>query len=207
MKHWLITDSDPPKKFGWFKRIGDHLYFDFGGLFMGTHTSYHQDGNVFRTSPVTKHKPVLQDRHLRLKDFSGWYQLGVAAISKDLLATNPPLKPRDARKDFLHNINIGTLPASYINLVVELISEDFWPALRDPEVEAPKDAVEIIIPLGRLSVIVTVLGHDDNLILTADERVLFLKHINSRFSTNQQGVEYSVEAYSKDFRGSNDTAV
>jgi hypothetical protein len=202
LKHWLITKSDPPKKFGWFKQIGHHLYFDFGGLFMGTHTSYHQDGNVFRTSPATRNKPVLQDRHLRLKDFSGWYQLGMAAISKDLLDTNPALRPRDIRKDRLYEIDVDAFPANCLNLVVELISEDFWPHLRHPDIQAPQNALEIILPFGRMSVVITVLGHDENLVLTADETVFHVKHFNSRFSSSQEGVQYSVEAYSKEFRGS-----
>ena len=169
---------------------------------MGTHTSYHQDGNIFRTSPAMGSKPVLQDRHLRLKDFTGWYQLGMAAISKDLLETNPALKPRDIRKDRLYEIDVDVFPANYLNLVVELISDDFWPHLHHPDVQAPQNSSEIILPFGRLSVVVTVLGHDENLILTADETVIHVKHINSRFSSNQKGAQYSVEAYSKEFRSS-----
>ena len=92
MKQVLATKDEIDgfrRKIGWFKRLGDHLYFDLGGLLMGTHTSYHKDGNIFRTSPATNNKAVLQDKHLRLKEFKGWYQLGITMIAKKQIKGNP----------------------------------------------------------------------------------------------------------------------
>jgi hypothetical protein len=183
------------RKLGWFQLLPNGLYFDFAGLFFGTHTSYHKDGNIFRTSLTADSKPILQGKHLKISDFHGWYQLGIAMISKERVSNNPIVKNKDKRKAEIFEVDLDYFPENTYNVIAELISEDFYPYLNNDEVSKPVDAVEIRIPFGRLSGILTFLGHDHNLIVRADEKNLRVSHFNSRFSANQKGVDYTFEAY------------
>lgn len=38
------------RKLAWFSRTATDLYFEVGGAFIESHTSYHKDGRIFRTS-------------------------------------------------------------------------------------------------------------------------------------------------------------
>jgi hypothetical protein len=92
MRVTLCTEesiNEARRKLAWFVLQGKGLYFDAGGLLSGSHTSYHVDGNVFRTSPATEHRPRLQGAEVPLADFRGWHQLGFAMIAKSMLARNP----------------------------------------------------------------------------------------------------------------------
>lgn len=55
-----------PRKLAWFARHGKGLYFDIGSSFYGSHTSYHVDGNIFRTSPATGLRPRFQGKYMPL---------------------------------------------------------------------------------------------------------------------------------------------
>ena len=69
------------RKLAWFDHRPNGLYFDVGGLIFGTHTSYHRNGNVFRTSPATENKAKFEAKHVELENFRGWHQFGVAMIA------------------------------------------------------------------------------------------------------------------------------
>ena len=183
------------RKIAWFEYRTNGLYFDVGGSLLGTHTSYHRDGNIFRTSPATANKPKFQGTHVELDNFRGWYQLGVAMIAKEKVETNPPLKASDRKKAArIIELVMGDYPSKTINIVTELISPDFKQFLNRTEVAAPPEAATEVLEFGNFSLILTVLGHDSNLLVRADKDSFYVSHFNSRFSANQKGVNYSWEA-------------
>lgn len=71
------------RKLAWFTREGKGLYFEIGSFFLGSHTSYHVDGNVFRTSPATSSRPRFQGLYTPLDKFCGWVQLGISMVAKN----------------------------------------------------------------------------------------------------------------------------
>src|SRR5437773_10785553 len=85
------------RKLAWSARQGRGLYFEIGSFFIGSHTSYHVDGKMFRTSPATGLRPRFQGQYVPLDQFRGWAQLGFAMVSKERLAMNPPLKDKDRK--------------------------------------------------------------------------------------------------------------
>jgi hypothetical protein len=184
------------KKLAWFDYRPNGLYFDVGGFLLGTHTSYHRDGNIFRTSLATDNKPKFKGTHVGLDNFKGWYQLGIAMIAKEKIETNPPLKASDQKKAArIIEIVIGNYPSDTINIVTELISSDFKQFLNRTEVATPPKATTEVLEFSNFSLILTVLGHDSNILVRADKDNFYVSHFNSRFSANQKGVNYSWEAY------------
>src|SRR6266568_3203883 len=89
--------SGTQRKLAWFARQGRGLYFEVGASFTGSHTSYHVDGNMFRTSPATDLRPRFQGQYVPLDQFCGWVGLGFAMVSKEQLGRNPPLKEKDRK--------------------------------------------------------------------------------------------------------------
>jgi hypothetical protein len=81
--------SGEKRKLAWFALHGNGLYFEASGLLWGSHTSYHVDGNVFRTSPATGGRPRFHGKQLPLGQFTGWHQLGSVMIEREVLAMNP----------------------------------------------------------------------------------------------------------------------
>ncbi|MBI2595024.1 MAG: hypothetical protein HYW38_02085 [Candidatus Colwellbacteria bacterium] len=186
--------SGQQRKLGWFSRQGQDLYFDFCGIFWGSHTSYHQDGNIFRTSPATRNRPELVDRHLPLKNFAGWYQLGTGMIKKDRLSNNPPVKKSDFSASFIE-LSLDDYPSDTINIVLELIEPRLISLLKKLNLASPKDAEVQILKFQEPWVILTVLGHEHNLLLKPIADGFRASHFNSRYTTNAPGVQYSYEAY------------
>ncbi len=160
----------------------------------GTHTSYHRDGNVFRTSLATKNKPKFEEKHVELQNFRGWHQFGVSMIAKDSLLNKPPLKGRDRKKTVRTiQISMSHFPSKTINMVTEMVSPDFEQYLQSPQVALPPNAVTEVLRFEGFSVVLTMLGHDDNLLVRPTETGFAVSHYNSRFSANQNGVTYSYE--------------
>jgi hypothetical protein len=199
MRMIVATQEDyggSQRKVAWFEYRPNGLYFDVGGFLLGTHTSYHRDGNVFRTSPATANKPKFQGNHVELENFRGWYQFGVAMIAKEKVETNPPLKARDRKKAAqIIGLVMDDYPSETINIVTELISPDFKQYLDRAEVAPPPEAATEVLEFGDFSLVLTVLGHDTNLLVRPDKDGFTVSHFNSRFSTNQEGVTYSYEAW------------
>jgi hypothetical protein len=184
------------RKIAWFNYRRNGLYFDVGGFLLGTHTSYHRDGNIFRTSPSTANKSRFQGRHVKLDNFRGWYQLGVTMIAKERVEKHPSLKASDRKKAArIIELVMDDYPSETINIVIEMISPDFKQFLNQPELATPTEATTEVLEFGNFSIILTVLGHDSNLLVRADKDNFYVSHFNSRFSANQEGVNYSWEAY------------
>lgn len=187
------------RKLGWFSRTATDLYFEVGGIFLGSHTSYHKDGNIFRTSPATGNRPSLEKRHLPLADFHGFHQLGLSMLRKSALSTEPPVKSRDQKgHSHLQEINLDAFPSEALNFVVELIEPDCEELLHLPELQPPPDAHVVVLRTFQPWVIFTTLGHDHNLLVRPAPAGFIASHFNSRFSANRPGQQYRYEAYKND---------
>lgn len=187
------------KKLAWFSKHGNDLYFDVGGFFMGSHTSYHRDGNIFRTSPATKNQPRFIGNHLPLKNFEGWYQLGATMVQKSALSKNPNLKSRDRKSQtILKELDLGQFPSNTINLVVELLHPTFQDVLNSESIRPPSDAVLVVVDDITPWIILTILGHDHNLLIKPKKKAFEVSHFNSRYSLNKLGQKYYFEAYQPD---------
>lgn len=198
MKVILATEEEydgAQRKLGWFMLLPNGLYFDMGLLRFGSHTSYHIDGNVFRTSPATGGRATLQGRHVRLDEFNGWHQLGVSALSLRHVVKNSPVKAKDRKKNRITSVSLKQFPADPVNVVVELVSDSYARFLDEPSLRPPTSAIGVSIRLGRVQVLLTLLGHEENQLIKFNDRGYTVHHFNSRFSANRDGVRYDSEAY------------
>ena len=92
---------------------------------MGSHKSYHRDGNIFRTSPGTEGQPKLLGDHIPLADFRGWYQLGIGMITRNQISSNPCVKARDRKSEnVLTEVSLESYPSETINIVAELLEAE-----------------------------------------------------------------------------------
>lgn len=184
------------RKLAWFARHGKGLYFDIGASFCGSHTSYHMEGNMFRTSPATGFRARFQGKYVPLNLFRGCHQLGLGMVNKEQVAENPPLKDKDRQpRNILETISLNELSVGSINLVVELLHRDMRKFLDKPEVQPPEHAVLKCLELDDLVIVVTVLGHDRNLLLRPTTNGFQAMHYNNRYSASRPGVTYNFEAY------------
>lgn len=184
------------RKLVWFSRQPKGLYFEAGQLFVGTHTSYHQDGNIFRTSPATRGRPRKQGWHLPIDQFKGWYQLGIVMALKDQLLNNPCVRNKDRKPaDILVEVSIRDLPSPTLNIVLELIEPEQFNLLGNPDVAPPHNAVVHVLKLNNPWVVVTILGHEEDLLVRPQDDGFVVSHYNTRYSANLPGVEYNFEAY------------
>lgn len=184
------------RKLAWFARHGRGLYFDIGASFVGSHTSYHVDGNTFCTSPATDFRPRFQGKYVPLDQFHGWRQLGFGMVSKEQVAKNPPVKAKDRPpKSILDTIALDMMPAETINLVVELLHRDMRNLLELQKLQPPEHAIVKCLELGDLLVVVTVLGHDRNLLVRPTANGVQVSHYNDRYSANRPGTTYNCEIY------------
>jgi hypothetical protein len=134
------------RKIAFFQPQPKGLYFDLGGFFLGSHTSYHVDGNIFRTSPATENHPRPDGSHLPLDNFKGWYQLGTSMIKKDSISNKPMVRQRDIKKDiYILEIDLDEFPANTINLVVELLEPGREDLLKIPSLIPPPRSKEYLI--------------------------------------------------------------
>jgi hypothetical protein len=194
--------TNTQRKIAFFSRQPNGLYFEVGGFFMGSHTSYHKDGNIFRTSPATGNKARKRGVHIPLKKFKGWYQLGTAMLNREALDTNPGVEQRDLKKNiFIHELDLDMFPSRIINVVVELIEPEEEALLNVSSVAPPPEAKTVIIKDITPWIILTFLGHENNLLIKPEIGSFTVSHFNSRFSTNRKGVKYGFEVYGNSPQG------
>jgi len=184
------------RKLAWFSRSSTDLYFEVGGMLYGSHTSYHRDGNIFRTSPVTENRAIMERKSMPLADFSGWHQFGVSMLRKIALPQTPALKPKDTRSpSHVYDLDLQAYPSDTLNFVIELLHPDCETLLDTPELAPPADAGVFVIREVTPWVVLTVLGHDHNLLISPAHEGVTVRHINSRYSANRPGELYKFEAY------------
>ena len=100
------------------------LYFGVGAPLLGAHTSYHRDGNVFRTSPATQMRPRFSGRQLSLEQFRGWEQFGVAMLLRERVSSLPPVRSRDRRTgNIVCDVPVEAFSSDTLNIVLELVDE------------------------------------------------------------------------------------
>jgi len=188
------------RKLAWFSLEGNDLYFEIAGMLEGSHTSYHRDGKLFRTSPATQKRASQFAKHLPLSQFQGWYKLGLGMVLKSSLNRNPVLKNRD-RKGQVHEVDIDKFPSDTLNIVAELLEPNKFDLLSGEMMRPPTDALIIQVTTSRPWVLITVLGHDHNLLICpydAEPKGVTFRHFNSRYSASPPGGKISYEAYELD---------
>ncbi|OHB55784.1 MAG: hypothetical protein A2173_05840 [Planctomycetes bacterium RBG_13_44_8b] len=188
------------RKLAWFSFHKNGLYFEIAGMLDGSHTSYHSDGNLFRTSPATKNRAAPMARLFPLAQFREWHNLGLGMILKSSLNKNPELKNKD-RKYQVYEVNVDQFPNNALNLIVELIEPNRLDLFNSEEMCPPQDACIIEIKTLRPWIIVTILGHEHNLLICpydGEFQGMKLRHFNKRYSANRIGDTYSFEAYKID---------
>jgi hypothetical protein len=184
------------RKIAWFNYTSKGIYFETGRFFMGSHTSYHVDGNVFRTSPATQDRPRFQGRYLPIADFSGWYQAGVSMIERNAIIDNSCLKSRDRKQgNLIWFVSLKQIQSNVFNIVVEFVESKERAWLDNPEVAPPSGAIFEAFEFNRVMAIVTLLVREDELLVRPLNDGFKVFHHNTRFSLNQKGVQYSYEAY------------
>ena len=187
------------RKLGWFSRTPTDLYFDVGGLFLGSHMSYHKDGNIFRTSPATGNRASFEMNHLPLADFEGWHQLGVSMIQKYAIASQPHLKPRDEKgRSRIYEVDLNAYPSDTLNLILELLHPDSEHLLDIKDLQPPPDADLAVLRDFMPWVVLTILGHNHNLLVRPADDGFVVSHYNERYSANRPGQKYRYEAYKND---------
>jgi len=161
---------------------------------MGSHTSYHKDGNIFRTSPMIKPKTRRIGKCLPLNDFATWYQFGTSMILKESITEYPCLKDRNLRDSLrIIEVNLNDYPSKVLNILVELINPKMKDLLKFENLSPPTDAKTYVIEEVQPFIVITILGHDHNLLIKPQIGGFTVSHYNSRFSTNRKDVDYTYE--------------
>lgn len=181
------------RKLAWFSKHRWGIYFQVFAFLLGSHTSYHVNGSIWRTSPAIKKNRIGQ--YLPLDVFKGWFQLGTSMIKKKLLEGNPCLKERERRKALtVQEVDLEVFPSEIINMVVEFIEPTYLESI-SKKLKPPKDAKTLIISSIKPHIVLTILGHAHNLLIKPNEEGFVVSHYNNRYSTNIKGIQYRYEAY------------
>jgi len=184
------------RKLAWFKRHKKDIYFNVFGFFRGSHTSYHERGGIFRTSPAFNYKAEKVGKYLPLNNFKGWHQVGTSMILKSELLKSPVLAKRDRKKALtLKEIDLEVYPSEVINIVLEFLEPGKLELLESADVAPSLDATVIVIDTVQPWIVLTVLGHKHNLLIEPMEDGFTVHHFNTRYSTNLPGVQYQYEVY------------
>lgn len=163
---------------------------------MGSHISYHRDGKIFRTSPATNGHAKYLRKYLPLDDFRELYQLGISMVMKNELLKNPCLKERDRKRALtLQEIDLGAYPSETINIVVEFLEPSKRELITSEDIVPPPDAAILMIDSIQPWIVLTVLGHEHNLLIKPTENGFSVLHFNTRYSANLTGIKYRFEAY------------
>lgn len=185
------------RKLAWFSFHGNDLYFEIAGMHEGSHSSYHKDGKLFRTSPATGNKAKLFGNHRPISHFKGYYNLGMGMVLKSALSNNPELKHKDSSNQ-IYDVDIDQFPSDTLNIAAELLEPDMIDLISCESMQPPKDAYIIEVKNTCPWLLVTLLGHDHNLLIApydGEFKGVTLRHFNSRYSASPPGRKISWEAY------------
>lgn len=181
------------RKIAWFSKHKNDLYFEVFGFIKGSHISYHKDGSIWRTSPAVKKNKIGQ--YLPLDQFKGGYQLGTSMIEKKLLNENPCLKKRERNRAYLvEEVDMDEFPSDILNILVEFIDPSVLDTISE-KFKTPKYAKTLIISSLEPYIVLTILGHDQNLLIRPQKDGFIVHHYNDRYSLNRKDVQYRYEAY------------
>jgi len=188
------------RKLAWFSLHKRDLYFEMAGILEGSHSSYHKDGSIWRTSTATNKKPKYVKHHYPLNRFHGWFNLGMGMLLKSSFPYNPELKARD-KKHQIQFIDIDCFPSEALNIVVDLIETDQKNLLQKEDMQPPVDAQVFEFISNNLLIFVTILGHDHNLLISpynGDFKGVTCRHFNRRYTASPPGGKIDFEAYKYD---------
>jgi len=148
---------------------------------------------MWRTSPVLGKEKI--GHFLPLDAFKGWYQIGTNMIQKRLLEKNPCLSKTKCNKALaVREVDMEAFPSETINLVIELIESDWLESIPD-SLKPPPGAELLIFRSIVPNVVLTVLGHHNNLLIRPAEDGFHVSHYNNRYSANLKGLKYKYEVY------------
>lgn len=198
-KIYIVTKdkySGHQRTLGFFRFQNQDLYYDFGML-NGSHNSYHKDGSQWRTSLASEGKAKKESEHYPLAGFVGLFNLGIACISKSIVPKLPKVKKKYFNKYFAYELDLEAFPSYQINIISELIEPEYEIPLLEKEKCYPPDAVVKIFKNNKPWIIITVLGHEHNLLVVPNSKTTTVKHFNERFTANRKGQSYSSEVYAE----------
>ena len=202
-KHIIASEQEISgyhRKLAWLALHSRDLYFEMAGVLDGSHSSYHKDGTMWRTSPATNKRAEFQKCHFPLNQFQGWFNLGLGMLLKSSLENNPKLKKKD-KKYHIHFVNIDMFPSKALNIVVDLLEPNRLDLFLPRDMQPPTDAHIIEITSSNPWIFVTILGHDHNLLISpynGDFKGVTCRHFNKRYSASLPGSRYAFEAYDLD---------
>lgn len=185
------------RKLAWFQIQKQDIYFEIAGVLDGSHSSYHRDGSIWRTSPATNNRAKFVKYHYPLKHFHGWLSLGMGMLLKTACSNEPVLKNKD-RKHQITFVDIDSFPSIALNIFVDLVETSHKSLLECEDMQPPPDAQLIEFQSNRLTIIVTLLGHDHNLIVCpydGEFKGVTCKHYNRRYTASPPGGKIEYEAY------------
>ena len=170
------------RKLAWFSRQGNHLYFESAQLLWGAHTSYHADGTVWRTNPATLGRARFQGRLIPINQLKGWVQMGTSLIAKTSIPGNPCVRNKDRKPgNKVIEIPVEDFPSQTINLVLEFTDPTSINRLDDVESTPPPGAQLTVIDLDGILAVVTIIGHDEQLLIRPTEDGSNVRHHNARY--------------------------
>ncbi|MEZ9440847.1 hypothetical protein [Vibrio atlanticus] len=197
-KIYIVTKdkySGHQRTLGFFRFQNQDLYYDFGML-NGSHNSYHKDGSQWRTSLASEGRAKKESEHYPLAQFIGFFNLGTACISKNIVPKLPKVKKKYFNKYETYEIDLESFPSDQLNIVSELIEPEYEIPLPASEKCYPPEAVVEVFKYNKLWLILTILGHEHNLLIVPNGKTTTVNHYNERFTANNKGQSYSSEAYS-----------
>ena len=143
---------------------------------------------------MSKPKTRRIGKSLPLNEFSTWYQFGTTMFLKESITGYPCLKDRNIRKALkIIEVNLDNFPSKVLNIVVEIINPNNIDLLKLENLSPPTDAKTYVIDEVQPSIVITILGHDHNLLIKPQIGSFIVSHYNSRFSTNRKGVVFTYE--------------
>jgi hypothetical protein len=189
-----------PRKLAWFSFHIRDIYFEMAGILEGSHSSYHKDGSIWRTSPATNKRAKFLKLHYPLYQFQGWFHLGLGMLLKSSLPHSPELKNGD-KKHQIYFVDIDKFPSEALNLVVDLLEPNRQELFQAGDMQPPVDAQVIKVTSSNPWLFVTILGHDHNLLISpydGDFKGVTCRHFNKRYTANPPGTRCALEAYKLD---------
>jgi len=188
------------RKLAWFSIHKRDLYFEMAGFHEGSHSSYHKDVSIWRTSPATNKKAKYVKHHYPLARFHGWFELGMGMLLKAALPNDSVLKASD-KKHQVQLVDIDCFPSEALNIVVDLIETKRRDLLQTEDMQPPADSQIFEFTAGDLSIITTILGHEHNLLISpyvGDFKGVTCRHFNKRYTASPKGEQVVFEAYKYD---------
>jgi len=199
---YIITKNkydDKHRVIGFIKDFGKHIYYDFFSHAVqlvtkkdGSHYSYHEDGNVFRTSEAVGKEKITET--VPIKKFNTYYDLCITALDKKEIHALKPFKENYRNKYIIIELDIEKYDSDFLNFILDMIHVDFYDRfIKNSEAQYPPKSDTFKRKLNKNVIIeLTVLGYD-NLLIEQQSNGFKVHHYNKRFTVNDKGNQYFSE--------------